>query len=58
MSKATNWISLLLFLVLLALIGVYAALRIPYLRAKNEMPEVRIDPMQARWAISTASVLS
>ncbi len=38
MSKAAKWISLLLFLVLLALLGVYAALRIPYLRARNAMP--------------------
>ena len=38
MSKSTRWISILLFLILLTLIGVYAALRVPYLAAKNDLP--------------------
>ena len=39
MSKSTNWISIILFLILLALIGIYGALRLPYLRAENTMPQ-------------------
>lgn len=39
MSKSTNWISIILFLILLALVGVYGALRLPYLRAENGMPQ-------------------
>ncbi len=39
MSKSTYWISLILFAILVALIGVYGALRIPYIQAKNEMPQ-------------------
>ena len=38
MSKAGKWITALLFVILLALAGIYAALRLPYLRAENAMP--------------------
>ena len=38
MSKSTRWISILLFLILLTLIGVYAALRVPYLAANTDLP--------------------
>ena len=38
MSRAAKWISAILFLVLLGLLGVYAALRLPYSRARSEMP--------------------
>ena len=59
MSKSTKWISFLLFLILLALIGVYAALRIPYLRAENGLPEETLElhsredgSLLLRWAPS------
>ena len=39
MSKATKWISAILFLILLGLLGAYAALRLPYDRARSEMPQ-------------------
>ena len=38
MSKVWNWISVLLFLILMGLVGVYAALRLPYLQAENGIP--------------------
>ncbi len=38
MSKAVKWISVILFLILLSLVGAYFAQRMPYLRARSAMP--------------------
>lgn len=38
MSKAMKWISAILLLILLGMLGAYAAQRLPYLRARSAMP--------------------
>ena len=63
MSKATKWISAILFLILLGLLGAYAALRLPYDRARSEMPQgapLRVDEqadgtLLLRWEPASAA---
>ena len=47
MSKTTNWISLILFVILVVLIAVYGALRLPYIQAKNEMPQGTVPELSS-----------